>query len=243
METLKQKLEQLSLPWKKSEVIEIEGKPIDLLTKTFCDLAPYFLNGGYILVRNRYRVYIQQIEFYFHSEQPNHIGIEDEIVYHRNDYRVQGELPYFTPITFNAHPSGYDIAFENPKEKYRASVLIRAYEIYDEQYDEEKYPGKKFLKVENGQFVYSLEPISNNQSTYLYDILNGFGTSEDVCWIDERQHRDSKILAPTKRKGVYKREKEEYKDKWKDDKYNIPRERLWRFIRETIKESQITERT
>jgi len=238
METLKEKLEKLSLPWDKNEVNEQEGKADDILTKEFSKLAPYFLNGGYILVRNRYRVYLQQIEFYFHSEQPN-IGIEDEIVYHRNNNRVQGELPYFTPITFHAHSSGYDIAFENPIEKYRASVLIRAYEIYDEK----DFEGKNFLKVDNGKFVYTQEPISNNQSTYLYDILNGFGANEDVCWIDEKQQRDSKIEAPQKRKGVYKREKEEYKDKWKDDKYNIPRNRLWRFIRETITESQITKRT
>jgi len=249
METLKlkEKLENLSLPWEngneneKDKVYEQEGKLDDSLTKEFIKLAPFFLNGGYILVHKRYRVYLQQIEFYFHSEQPN--GVKDDIVYHRNDYHVEGVLPYFVPITFHAHPSGYDIAFENPTEKYRASILIRAYEIYDEKYAENNADGKKFMKVEDRKFVYSHEPISNTQSTYLYDILNGFGTDIDICWIDEKQQRNSKIESPLKRKGVYKREKEEIKDKWKDPKYNIPRNRLWRFIREIIKESQITKRT
>ena len=53
------------------------------LSKAFSELAPYFLYGGYIHVLNRFRIYIQRVEFYFHSEQPN--GIKDDIVY-ANDF-------------------------------------------------------------------------------------------------------------------------------------------------------------
>ena len=53
----------------------------DLFGK-FKRLADNFLYGGYIQVRNEYRIYIQTVEFYFHSEKED--GIKDPIVYHRN---------------------------------------------------------------------------------------------------------------------------------------------------------------
>lgn len=188
------------------------------LSKAFSELAPYFLYGGYIHVLNRYRIYIQRVEFYFHSEQPN--GIKDDIVYHRDNYHIKAKLPYFTPITFHAHASGYDIAFENPDKEYRASVLIRAYEVYDEAQ-------KEYLKVENSQFVYTQEPFTNTQSTYLYDILNGFGDAGSILWTDNKSllfdnHEELKV---EKRKGVYLGEK------WSKDIYAEPRERKWSFSR------------
>lgn len=188
------------------------------LSKAFAELAPYFLYGGYIHVLNRYRIYIQRVEFYFHSEQPN--GIKDDIVYHRDNYHIKAKLPYFTPITFHAHASGYDIAFENSDEEYRASVLIRAYEVYDED-------RKEYLYVKDGKFVYINEPYTNTQSTYLYDILNGFGDAGTIKWIDEKtslfdNHEEFKI---EKRKGVYTGYQ------WSDEKYKEPRERKWSFSR------------
>lgn len=48
----------------------------------FEKLAPAFLYGGYIKVRDDYRIYVKTVEFYFHSENEN--GIHDPIVYHRN---------------------------------------------------------------------------------------------------------------------------------------------------------------
>lgn len=245
METLKEKLEKPSLPWRKGEEKELE--------KRFMDLAKDFLYGGYIRVLDRYRVYIQCVEFYFHSEEPN--GIKDEIVYHRNNYHVEGELPYFVPITFHAHASGFDIAFENPVLHYRASALIRAYELYDEKIG-------KFIIVENGKyeldingqlikvadsksdydgkphsdykFTYTDEPKTNIQSTYLYDILNGFGNSGEITWVTKPlADYDNQKPTPKERKGVYKG------DKWTDSKYKEQREREWGFYRKQLNKSDI----
>ena len=197
------------------------------LTSIFHEkLAPYFLYGGYIRVLDRYRIYIQRVEFYFHCENN---GIKDDIVYHRNNYHVEGKLPYFSPFTLHAHASGFDIAFENPEKEYRASALIRAYEIYDENEIEKKYLN---YDKDNKKFVHSSEPAINTQSTYLYDILNGFGDAGIISWI----HNPLQLYAePAKqnikqdrRKGVYSI------DRWPD--YNEPRERKWSFERnESIK--------
>lgn len=205
----------------KDKLIEFADKDhssVDKLSEAFAELAPYFLYGGYIQVLNRYHIYIQRVEFYFHSERED--GIKDPIVYHRDKYHIDAKLPYFTPITFHAHASGYDIAFENPDKEYRASVLIRAYEVFDEEQ-------KEYLKVEKSRFVYTKVPFTNTQSTYLYDILNGFGDAGSILWTDSKSllfdnHEELKV---EKRKGVYLGEK------WSEDIYAEPRERKWSFSR------------
>lgn len=91
-------------------------------------LAETFLFGGYINVRDQYHIYLRTVEFYYHEED----GTEkDPIMYHRNNYYVAGEIPYFNPLSFNSHDTGVDITFENKDEHIRASVLIRAYEVWD----------------------------------------------------------------------------------------------------------------
>ena len=92
------------------------------------ELAPTFLYGGNIKVREDFRVYIKTVEFYFHSEKPD--GIHDPIVYHRNGRNFE-EAPYFPLMTLHAHTSGFDISFESERGKYRASALIRSYEVKD----------------------------------------------------------------------------------------------------------------
>lgn len=219
METLKEKLENLSLPWKKGQENE--------LAKRFEELAPYFLYGGYVSVLDRYRIYIQRVEFYFHSE--NDGGIQDKIVYHRDNNHVLGKIPYFKPITFHAHASGYDMAFENEDKQYRASALIRAYEIFDEKgkIDEQDKIEKHFLKAnKDGVFEHCAKPYINTQSTYLYDILNGFGDAGSIKWIDEP--RLVSKPTPQRRLRVY------VGDKWKDAQYKEPREREWSFTREIL---------
>lgn len=245
METLKGKLENISFSWND------ENK----LTDDFSKLAPHFLYGGYIHVLNRYRVYIQRVEFYFHSELND--GVKDPIFYHRNGHHVAGEVPYFKPLTFHAHASGYDIAFENQEKQYRASALIRSYEIYDEDKDKKdfmvfvhKYATKddikkqKKVQIDEGRFEYmstikdSDTPV-NTQSTYLYDILNGFGEAGSISWVDEplpqldsydpQKHK-------SKRQGVYTGAK------WQDDdkqNFKSEREREWAFYRDKLNKSDI----
>ena len=219
-----------SLHWEKDQIKNL-GEQIH-------QLAEYFLYGGYVRVLDRYRIYIQRVEFYFHCEND---GIKDDIVYHRNNYHVEGKLPYFLPFTLHAHASGFDIAFENPEKEYRASALIRAYEIYD---DNEKYE-KKYLNYDKKfdeknqewipMFLYSPEPRINTQSTYLYDILNGFGDAGSIAWVHElsKLYTCHEPLVQTTRKGVYDKTREQ----WNKPKYDEPRSREWSFYRkESIKD-------
>lgn len=228
METLKDKLEEfanldLQAFKNNSEEFELE------LRNKFNELAEYFLYGGYIKVRDDYRIYAKTIEFYFHSEEN---GLQDEIVYHRNNNYIDGDVPYFPEITFHAHASGFDIAFENKTKKYRASVLIRAYEIL-EILDKNNMHWLHWEKRNNCSRFYKIdseEAPFNKQSTYLYDILNGFGDVGPITWEDKKlpffeSHKD---LIMDKREGVYN------PDKWDPIKYEIPRNRKWKFTRPEI---------
>jgi len=199
------------------QAITLNSNDVDILTKQLEGLAPSFLFGGYISVLNRFRIYLQRVEFYFHSEKTE--GIQDKIVYHRDNYAIKGQLPYFTPITFHAHVSGFDMAFENPKDQYRASALIRAYEVFDEQ-------NRQYLKVSDGDFVYCDTPFINTQSTYLYSILNGFGDAGEIKWVHDP--RPIENIKQCTRKGVYTG------PKWSDGQYAEPRARKWSFERSIL---------
>ena len=228
METLKEKLKgfaNLDLEAFNNNSEDFEPE----LRNKFKELAEYFLYGGYIKVRDDYRIYAKTIEFYFHSEEN---GLKDEIVYHRNNNYVDGEVPYFPEITFHAHASGYDIAFENETKKYRASVLIRKYEILDlrDKHDKDNVHWlywKKLNDISRFYMIDSEEAPYNTQSTYLYDILNGFGDAGSIAWVDKKlpyfeKHKEFII---DKREGVYNR------DKWDTEKFKIPRNRNWKFTR------------
>jgi hypothetical protein len=137
-------------------------------------------------VYDKYRIYIRKVEFYFHPEEGSvFTNIKDDIVYHRNNHYVEGEVPYFAFMSFHAHFSGIDVTFENEALKYRASALIRAYEVYDITrgcflvYDTNQ---KKFIPWKSGKK-------SNEQSTYLCYILNGFG--DDIQWVDDKQKQSN----------------------------------------------------
>ncbi len=175
MSTLKEKLEDFEKQIKETT----KQEDLQIL---FEKLAPAFLYGGFIQVREDYKVYIRTVEFYFHSEKPN--GVHDPIVYHRNKRDVEGnvlmEVPYFPLLTLHAHASGFDITFENEKIEYRASALIRAYEVKDKN--------GKYLKwdKEKRMFLKTSDYWCNTQSTYLYDMLNGFALEKEnnIIWVD-----------------------------------------------------------
>ena len=194
MSTLKEKLEDFEKQIIENKINETQNE--DKLQELFRELAPAFLYGGYIKVREDYKVYIWTVEFYFHSEKGN--GIHDPIVYHRNNRNIEGDIPYLPLMSINAHSSGFDITFENDSEKYRASALIRSYEVKSKGKD-----GKEVYLIWNKEkkmFVKSLKYGYNEQSTYLYDLLNGFNISKDynnkVVWEnvsqDERVKKDIK---------------------------------------------------
>lgn len=60
------------------------------LQRMFEKLAPSFLYGGYLKVRDDYHIFIKTVEFYFHSEKTD--WIRDPIVYYRNIRDYEGEI-------------------------------------------------------------------------------------------------------------------------------------------------------
>lgn len=194
------------------------------LQKMFKELAPAFLYGGYIQVRKEYQVFIRTVEFYFHSE--NEDGIHDPIVYHRNGRDIE-DIPYFPLMTLNVHASGFDITFENEACEYRASALIRSYEVKNKE-----GAFLKWKKNKEGKYMFVLSPdyAFNTQSTYLYSLLNGFSLRKDndIYWVDAPRKQSIAIIEKT-RQNVFKSESEfEY------IKSNTPCERKWSFNREEI---------
>ncbi len=212
MSTLIEKLNEFG---KNAKDLSDEAK----LQKLFEDLAPAFLYGGYIQVRNEYKVYIRTVEFYFHSEKDD--GIHDPIVYHRNGRGLEN-VPYFPPMSLNAHYSGYDITFES-KDNYRASALIRSYEVKSND-------GKHYLKwnTEKELFEEKEEYAFNNQSTYLYTLLNGFSLENGNCikWVDFPRTEYEPIKKT--RQNVFQSESEKKYIPQKGKRCN----RLWSFTRE-----------
>ena len=198
METLIESLKQFE---KKANTVSNETE----LQSIFKELAPAFLYGGYIQVHDEYRVFIRTVEFYFHSEKEN--GIHDPIVYHRNGKDFVN-VPYFPLMTLHAHSSGFDITFESEAEQYRASALIRTYEVKDKD-------GKYLVwNKEKSMFEKTTDYGYNTQSTYLYALLNGFslGNSNNVKWIDAPRKQSSSTMEK-KRQNVYQFDSERNKVK------------------------------
>lgn len=194
------------------------------IQKRFEELAPVFLYGGHINVHADFYVYIRTVEFYFHSEKDN--GVHDPIVYHRNG-RVLEQTPYFPLMSLHAHNSGFDITFEKPGE-YRASALIRSYEVIDIR---DKKNGNKYLKwdSDNNKFVESDNYCFNTQSTYLYALLNGFsfGHNNDITWEDVPRVK-TKDIKVKNRQNVLKSKSDFVYDKIIGEKCT----RNWSFTRE-----------
>lgn len=216
MDTLIESLKQFE---EKANTISNETE----LQNIFKELASSFLYGGYIEVHNNYRVYIRTAEFYFHSEKEN--GIHDPIVYHRNGKDLE-KVPYFPLMTLNAHASGFDITFESETQEYRASALIRSYEVIDKN---GAYLKWEKTKDGNAMFKQSSDYGFNTQSTYLYALLNGFalGNDNDIKWINSPRIQ-SKPLTEKTRQNVFQYAENE----GKYIKTEKRCERKWNFTRE-----------
>lgn len=202
-----------------------EELDIDKLSENFMKLSKSFLYGGYIKVREDFKIYIRTVEFYYHSEKEN--GIYDPIVYHRNGRGLK-KMPYFPIMTFNAHNSGFDITFENEKQEYRASALIRSYEIVTSGDKFLKWDSKKELFLESDSYQY------NTQSTYLYTILNGFcnESEHDIEWVDELRIKSQDIKTDIRQNVFQSISKSNYKQFLLDNNKNsIKCDRNWSFTR------------
>lgn len=197
------------------------------------DLAKVFLFGGYIKVRDEYRIYLRTVEFYYHEEDGKE---KDPIMYHRNNYLVDGEIPYFKPLSFNSHDTGVDITFENEEKHIRASVLIRAYEVLDVKSDERMVwnpAAQQFQPYKEGLGL----PKYNKQSMYVKKFLNGFTYSRtpNITWVSV-EHKgviSEKDITPKVRQGVYKYEREPYAPgRWNKITPLRREEKKWAFKRE-----------
>lgn len=146
-------------------------------------------------------MYIKTVEFYFHAEKESKIRIFDPIVYHRNEKFPNRTVPYFPLMTLHAHASGFDITFENEKQKYRASALIRQYAIFD-------LKTKKFIRTKEEHYKESnIEKIPyDKRSTFLYDFINGFPLNKEdnnIVWIDSETSIAHDLEPSKQRLNVY----------------------------------------
>ncbi len=157
---------------KLKEFIGADGKK-ENLAHQFKYLADYFLTQGYFLINGERRVYICDVEFYYHEEKEG--GIKDWIMYHRDKTNRKGdmiELDYFEMGQLNAHNSGIDITFENKQQKYRAGMLIRGFKIVDT------------LPLEQNDSILKYD----GRSTYIYEAMLNYGNigkGINIVWVEE----------------------------------------------------------
>lgn len=113
-------------------------------------LAHYLFFGGYLQIQSSHdderitkRLYLSKVEFYLHECADSGI-IKDFGMYHIPELAKNREKGtenykfYSTPFPLGAlhsHGSGIDITFDDEKDQFRASALIRGYTV-DEKYDE-----------------------------------------------------------------------------------------------------------
>lgn len=148
-----------------SHIISLRENKIERaekLPELFYNLAHYFLLEGYFLVNEKRKIYLCDVEFYYHEEFEG--GIRDWSMYHRNN---DNETPYFNVGQLNAHASGIDITFESEALQYRAAMLVRGFQIDNE--DPKGY---------------------DKRSTYFYDAILNHGNLANgltIEWIDEKR--------------------------------------------------------
>lgn len=142
----------------------------DAIAKCFIPCAQHILAGCFKVYNGNAKRVIHPIaiELYYHEEGAD--GFKDPIMYHTQDRKTEylnsrgiTALPYFPIGSMNPHTSGIDITFENPSAQYRASFLIREYD----------------LVCDNGV------PKTIKNSTDIYDdlLINGI-TLDNADWVE-----------------------------------------------------------
>lgn len=195
----------------------------DNLEKKFNEIAEYFLTKGYFYVNETRKVYICDVEFYYHEEdETNPNRIKDYSMYHRNRRDKNNLKPDFFAVgQFNAHASGIDITFEDVKnKKYRAGMLIRGFKIDN-------------IKPPKGEY--------DERSTYFYEaLLNCELQQGQPFTIEWKEYEDGELspfgerkITPKTRKNIVQYhesgEKEGTKIIDKDNGKTIKCDRPWRF--------------
>jgi hypothetical protein len=209
---------------------------LDQLNEWFKKIAQVMLSGHFEIKNNNndkecVKVRPTTVEMYFHEEREGNQYIKDYIVYHQN-YKIKDvnnlrktddnqDIKYYPLGVLNTHPSGIDITFESEKHRFRASALIRAFKVENDQTS----------KVTGVQYKNSKKVKENidDRSTYVYDALfsqfNIFGEGFSVKWVDGDKLKA--INDPKQRRNVY-----EYDG---DTKTSTLDTRQWSF---SVKENQ-----
>lgn len=180
-------------------------------------LARYFLYSGYLLINSKTKVYLRDIEFYCHEETGS---VKDPIVYHRNT-KKNNNVKYCPLGLLNAHESGIDITFENEQKQFRASILIRGFNVIE---------GEATLPAEY-----------NRRSTHIYEALfmqSSLLEGIHIEWIHKliTPYQNGKIETSV-RVNVCKYDESGNKITYEgsglctENKKYIQDERQWRFIR------------
>lgn len=112
------------------------GLTIKELGAEFERIAKSAIYGGHFRVNEEFNIYIEELEFYFHSEDDSISTVHDWAMYHRNTEKEETE--YFPIGSLHPHRTGVDVTFEKPKI-YRASFLIRKYKIESKTYSQPTY--------------------------------------------------------------------------------------------------------
>lgn len=158
------------------------------IPETFSEIAKCILCGCFIVTNGLEEVKIAPttVEFYYHEEDD--YGIKDEIVYHKNTFRKDNR-PFFKIGFLNSHDSGIDITFESQERNFRASALIREFEVINGHSND-------VLELKKGR---------DDRSTYFrkallsqFSIFDGFR----VSWIDWCKNPDEWEISKDTRKGV-----------------------------------------
>jgi hypothetical protein len=158
--------------FKRKEFLEAGNWNKDAVSKCFRPCAEEILLKGYFLVNDAYIIDLGSIELYYHEENGS---IKDHIMYHTNEHHSKSKVfefeqgfPYYEIGSFNLHQSGIDVTFENKKEQYRASFLIRSYRVLKK--DEDPKTSKN---------------IFDSCSTHLFDDMfyTGVLSTANIKWI------------------------------------------------------------
>ena len=137
----------------------------------FRKIADVVFFGGFFLVNGETRIYPVDIEFYlFGEKKTEEPWMQDKQMIHRKTGKES--VPYFPNSgSLFPHTYGIDVTFENPKQEYRASFLIRSYHLDNDAI--ETHP------------------------TYLWDDLFGnasfSGSGLSVIWVDDESEEPREI--------------------------------------------------
>ena len=171
----------------KEKLGSFKGNQNGRIDEEFKEIAKYLLFNGYLLINNSRKVYIRSVELYYHEENGT---MKDSIMYHRN--KNGKKEPYFESVTLNAHASGIDFCFENESAQYRASILVRGFDI-----------------VEKGKEQHEK---MDARSTYFYDaLLKGvdFSNGLTITWEEEKiDDTKWKLSEPLERINTRKKEEQ-----------------------------------